>query len=230
MGMQREALHCVKCGEVLDYRLGQYECPGCGHTQLAAPPAVQASRPQAGAGSWDPGAQYRQAPPAAAPPPYAPGGYSAGGRPGGPPFGPAAAAPDPLRQEKLIFLGVHGAIVLWGILGIAGVLGGGWSGPPNPDELVVNEAAREMSAMAGGLIGWVLAAGTLLLRETWLEWTCLSCTGCGVLGGIGVLALAGGVLAQAGLGGPALAQSGLQVASNVWLLTLLWRDIQGQAS
>ena len=59
--MAGETRSC-SCGTTMAYRLGSYECPGCGRLEQAAPAAAQPSRqatPSPGSSTWDPGAQYR---------------------------------------------------------------------------------------------------------------------------------------------------------------------------
>lgn len=196
--MQRETQQCPRCGSVLDYRLGQYECPGCGHTQLEATPARSAA-------GLPPG-------PAQAADFNTPVGYS-------PP--PVEDFADPRRAEKFAHIWAQGAgyaVLLLVLASDANVAG----------YEVMNERGRGwalgvMMLIAPLAVGTIWLS--LFARERWLKWLCAGCAGCMTLriaSNAMIAVLAESLYNQRGLAFLSFLQLGLCL----WFLSLVWRDIK----
>jgi hypothetical protein len=110
--MDQKSQTCSACGAAMSLRLGRFECPACGQVGSAAPVAPAPSRARSSGGSagqWDPGAQYRQAPPAEGSSPLsalAPESYAP------PPAGAADTGENVGRRRAF-----GGCLVLMGVVG-----------------------------------------------------------------------------------------------------------------
>jgi hypothetical protein len=184
-------------------RLGEYQCQQCGTTAPLVAPEEKAPTSSQGYGArgsgygdiaggrqsssrlpaalpppaqaqYDPGAQYRSAPP---PPAYATAG------------GAGAFAPDSavgsgstLDLEKKIYFGLH---CLWTLV-IAG-LGSLTLGQVDLG-MGVSPGVRDWigpTIWISALLGLAILFWVLFGTELWSKWACLGCTGLGLLGTLG---------------------------------------------
>jgi hypothetical protein len=203
----------------MSYRLGAYECPRCGNSEavLRAAQGAPGGPPQNERVTWhiDP----QGAPPAAAPrrirasetPVY---GASAG-----------------LEGEKKLYFTIQA--VTWGVL-LLGFLGiGGLAGASVPDAGAILAVAGALVFFAA-IINLGLAYFVLFSELAWAKWCCGLITLIGLISSIGSFLRHLGDMPGAELGSPLLAMvirivyfliSALPLAFNLWLLSILYRDI-----
>ncbi|MCB1221769.1 MAG: hypothetical protein H7A35_14220 [Planctomycetales bacterium] len=207
-----ETRNCPQCDMMMDYRLGEYECPSCGHRESSKPAEAPAEQRKAS------GPGFKATPP---PPPgmQVPGmpGSSMGGYHGSP-IEPQPRQKDPgLEMEKK---GILAYYVLQNLI----ILSWAYSSPGS----ALADRVGFMFLMALPLIlGFVLLFFILQTDQDWLRYTCMGCIGLGIL--LNIYTLVGpGVMNQTMLLTPAMqyTNSLLSLAYGIWLVTILYRDMQ----
>jgi hypothetical protein len=208
-------------------RLSQFECPNCGHIELAPAKQQPMTEPttRIGGSKHDPGAQYRQQQP--------PEGGSAGASPNRGYLPPPdtlrpGAAPDmystqrqgesdPLRSEKNIYMGLQVGGMLLILIGL-------WTGADLIGQLGGATALQDLAGatfgiLIGAAIGLGLVGYALYAEDTGPKWACFGCNG------FGLLATVGGMLfGDFQYGSPLMGLA--QAAISLWFLSILFRDIQ----
>jgi hypothetical protein len=217
--MTAEKRNCPQCNTVMSYRLGEYECPSCGHSEIAAPQKQEADygRPS------DSVNRARLITPPGAPPPPS-GGYNLGGQPPADMYSPETrrASGGTLLMEKNIYMGIQAVatILILVLLLIAsaamGDMGGGGA-----------VAAMGFSGFIGAAIGLGLLYWVLYGDTVWLKWACLGCQSIGlVIAFVGLFANNAAISATPGLRGFQLAYNLLQFGFALWFASIVYRDIQ----
>jgi hypothetical protein len=153
------------------------------------------------------------------------GGYRSDYQPDGR-RGAGSGTGDPLAGEKRIFLIANGAMILIGILIAMTMLSGETNATRIAPDMDTTGAAGivAITAIVAGAINLALLGFVLYTDETAWKWTCLGCHGLGLLG---LLGLVFNPAAAAASGGNPLQSIG-QLLLSVWLVTLLYRDIQNR--
>jgi len=233
--MGQETKTCPKCSSVMDFRLGEYTCGQCGHTEAKQIEQQQQQPKASGPGfrreqPWDKAQSSMHSPGAAPPPPsgttYQPG---ATGAPYEQAYGASQEYSDPLQMEKTIYFWiVVVSNILVGILNMIGqsAAGGGASG----------FFAMAIGTLIGiGILYWVLFGETI-----WAKWCCLGCSAIELFFLLFVAFAGGAMIAQMFSGGDGMYyQPGeygmasflywlfilMSFAWAGWFISILWRDI-----
>jgi hypothetical protein len=216
-----EAKNCPQCGSTMNFRLGTYECPQCGHSGTG-PPAGEAPAAAGRVGqrreSWQPDQPLRGTPAAA--PPEARQELEID-----PLARPVGERPSGLELEKRIYFGITAAITIVGALGsiFSSITGGG-------------SLPWLLSSLFWDAVGLFLLAYVLFSGEAWAR----GC--CAVLVALELIALIGGAfitipfisaafgvswLVPAFLALPFWGAVAVEAAWYGWLLSILWRDHTG---
>jgi len=217
------------------YRLGEFECLQCGHSEPAVSAAAKRGEPPADYGG------VKRARLIVPPPSYAPPAsqsrFDASSLPSTHGMTwteyqsdvPEAAVSDPLRTEKLAYIGLQTLLVI--LSGVSAL------SPSTGDAPAAISPGVEMllTMVLTLALNWLVLFGTTI----WLKWACAGCVSLQVLGGvIGLLIimpLLTGAIGVGGAGNPALVGFAASLiigiyaaalAINVWFVSILWRDIQ----
>lgn len=270
---------CPKCSGTMHYRLGEYQCAECDHSEQATapkeehpaggvhrreawqpsstaslghssytgkliePPADPGSQPGTGGAMFGGGYQ--------APPPPPPGAAYGQASWEGAAYGTArgGGATSALQQEKLIFMLVLGVMGILSILAsfASESLQGSFAqmaaqqGAANPAGMPAypaeSAAGSGIASLLQVALSFVLAWMALYGQTIWLKWTCIGCQSIGLIAivifGIVALAMVGTIsaaTAQVPGGGMLLTFVGalvvLQLALQVWFISLIYRDIR----
>jgi hypothetical protein len=245
--MVGQTKHCPQCGSTMQFRLGEQECPSCGHVETAppAPAVVEQEKPQDWGGIKR--AKLLNVPPTTAPPPSSvlnrdPSElYGQGGSYGGSLYGaadsPAPAENSSLQMEKHIYFGLQVAGSLLTIIALiaAGSMLSALDGMPDRGALGfasggVFIASTIIGSLIGVLLMWFVLYGTVI----WVKWTCLGCVGLST-----IFALIGFFMPTADLSiydqlgsamGLGFTTFGIlvrifQLAFLGWFISILYRDI-----
>ena len=173
--------NCPKCDTLMDYRLGEYECPSCGHTEGSA---QSVGGVQSGRGLSGPGFQQPPPPPPGGNVPGMPGsrmGYQGSPLEPGYGGGGAGAGFDSLESEKNLYIYIR--VGLWALLLIA--------------MIVISATGAGM--MAGTGVGGMMWAAVLVILlyalvdigllffilksdQTWAKYCCMGCMGLRLIG------------------------------------------------
>lgn len=227
-----ESKACPKCGTVMDFRLGMYECPQCGHDEEPSKPepTSQSSGPglrreawhrsQPGTGAQAPGAGQPPLPgqshvpspgtlytPGAAPPPglY---GDEAGAR---------VSKHSTLETEKGVYFGINVALVCLGIIGAFIMV---VSGEPSA---VANLFGQVIGGAIGlGILYWIFHGASANMK--------LTCAGCSAF--VLMMMVFGCFAAMTMPEFKDVAAYGVimwgvifaQVAWTGWFISILWRE------
>lgn len=226
--MSDKSRSCPKCHTAMDFRLGEFNCPNCGHTELAAQPKQE--RQSSGPGirgeqQWGGG---QAIPPSVPPPPDTPGVTWGQPRSGAhlepsAQFSPQGGSVDSLIIEKYIYFAIHlVAGIIFTIMAAFGIAN--FMPFPGGTLTAVIVGLIFAEAIQLGIIWFVLFGSAI-----WSKWCCGGCAVIGVLGGLGTaLGISNAAQASSGPGDAIIGT--LQLAMNIWLITILWRDIQQQNS
>ncbi|MBN2082759.1 hypothetical protein JW859_11225 [bacterium] len=222
---------CPQCNVKMDYRLGVYECPGCGHTEeRVVKPAEE--RSPSGPGfrkeAWHQPAHLNQPSTGQVPSPnqlYSPGQAPSAQQSG---YAADSGKYPTLGTEKKILFGIQAGCALLQIITV----------------LVIGMMASVAGDLAPNLVGEILGAiiglgvlwYVLFNAEVWMKRACIGCQGCNLIGGVFILLFAAS---------PSILQAlnistydhnlyimilwiviAPQLIWNSWIIYILWRDIE----
>ena len=226
--MSSKDRNCPQCRAAMDFRLGQFECPSCGHTELIEQPTQEEK--SSGPGfkreqQWGGSGGRTNVPPGVAPPPAAGTVFSSESSHT---FGREDSTPpkyhSSLQTEKHIYFGLN---VLGHLVNIGGV--GSSMGQDGA-------AAGFGVVFTGAIVGNLLLAYVLYGSELWPKQCCMGCTGFQVLAYLGSLFFIGTLQRDINAlnqfedlmlaGGFAFLFVFIGVATSAWLIWILYRDAQ----
>ena len=235
-----EEKFCPQCNTKMDYRLGVYECPSCGHTEeRAATPAAEqkASGPGFRPEPWQQAQQQRASGPVPAPgsiqaPSMAPLAGPAGGT--GDYYNPYPT----LYTEKIVFFSLQ--VIGWVVNGIMVLVFSSMLSTMGPGtgagaDLGVGTGAIILLAVIMGAISLGLWYLVLFTEQLWAKYCCGGCLVLLVLISIPSIFVSNqemSGIAAPGMGSYQMISTGVSVLLWIWVLWILWRDIQvvkGQA-
>ncbi|MEZ5339019.1 MAG: hypothetical protein R3F46_12270 [bacterium] len=204
--------NCPKCDTLMEYRLGEYECPGCGHTEGSA---QSVSGVHSGRGLSGPGFQEPVYPPGQTPP------ASQGGYRGYPEEAPRhGLISDGLSQEKWFIIGFYiFQYLLMGAMAASGPRAADFGGAG-----VIFTSMLVISLIGAGILFFVLHS-----NQSWLKFCCMGCVGIGLISQIFTL-FAPGAMRSSGMLSPTmeLISTVLGLIYAGWLVSILYRDTQQQ--
>lgn len=212
----------------MNMRLGSYECVNCGHEEEPPPPEPEPQQDRHGPGfrreTWQ---QPAASQPGQVPPPPAPGTvFTPGAAPAPGLYGGLDTnyeAHPGLQTEKVIFMAIQA--VGWLVLCIA-------LGALMSYDMPVEVSGMMGPMLAGFIIGGLIALGlywfVLFSDQVWAKYCCGGCIAVSLL-----LSLPGMFLAAPATSYGMPGASGYQIITgvvglimNLWLLSILWRDVQ----
>ncbi len=206
--------NCPKCDTLMDYRLGEYECPSCGHTESGA---QAVSGVPSGRSTSGPGLIAPPPPPPGAPAPGMPGSYF-GGQTSNTfdPFGGGGAGFSSLESEKNLFIyinaGIYGLICLGCLFAVFAV---------GPEMLIALVAVLVGAAIQIGILIFILKSD-----QMWAKYCCMGCMGLRLIGVLFTLLAPQAALAATEV--PSALEVVLQsvtILFDIWFFTILWRDV-----
>lgn len=220
-----EPRNCPKCGTQMNFRLGEYECPQCGHYEAQIKEAQQRDE-TSGPGfkqPWQPGGTR---PGAVVPPPPASGTIFQPGQqirtgPGGSTViggAPQFELYPSLNMEMGIYFGLHVAVTV-AIIIVAFAFGGMFAGLSSSFNMSAIHALLGFLVLVFLVrlsVIWFVLYGSVI----WVKWCCGGCTLIGILGAIPSILAVGTTAHDSPLVGLA------DVALSIWFLTIVYRDIQ----
>jgi len=217
---------CPQCGSEMSFRLGVYECPRCGHEEedkVLAAPAAEAHGPGFRREQWQ-----RSAPPAPGQVPPPPTGtiYTPGAAPPPGLYQEPASSYEPypsLHIEKTIYfsLTVIGWVVLLFVMIAAS---SAISSMPSPG---FSMGPVIFGIILGGLISVGVMWFVLFGDQIWAKYCCGGCVMLSMVTSLpGMFAATPSEFDVPGLAGFKLLYFGLVLASDLWFLWILWRDVQ----
>lgn len=205
-----ESRNCPQCDSMMDYRLGEYECPSCGHRE----PAQAVAPKQDARGPSGPGLLRIPPPPPGTVVPGMPGSYGyqaqqeeAGGR-------IRDAGLEAEKKYILVYLFCYYLLIgIWGA-----------NAPMN---YMFDGAAFFFVMLFSALAGCGVLYFTLHSDQSWVKYSCMGCVGLGAISNLITLIVPTASSTAMALP-PALqlvsALLGLIYAG--WLLFILYRDVQ----
>jgi hypothetical protein len=125
-----------------------------------------------------------------------------------------------LVTEKRVYFGIQ--IGAWALIIIMVM----FAAPAFGSDFGVTLFVALFIAALSVLIVWFVLYGA----QTWAKWTCMGCTGFSLLGSVGSLFAPAHFAATQG-GAPVaytLISSLVSIAMGLWLISILWRDVQAQ--
>lgn len=205
-----EQRNCPKCDTPMDYRLGEYECPSCGHTEGGA----QIKQPSGGRTTSGPGLITPPPPPPLTPGPGMPG--SSFGMRGGPADSYGSGRNDSLDWEKNLFIYINVAaygLICLGLLFSAFIVG-----------------MEMLAVMVGVLVAAAIQIAILVFilkgDQMWAKYCCMGCMGLRLLGVLFSFFAPDAALAASEI--PSALEVVLQAVTilfDVWFFTILYRDV-----
>lgn len=225
--MSDQSRSCPKCHEAMDFRLGEFDCPNCGHTESAAKPKAQSkgsgpgfrSEQQWGGSTGKPNVPPRVAPPATGTV-YSPEESHTFGK-------EESRSPKPhssLQTEKHVYFGITVLGSLVNVLSSTFSHGLGWS------------VMGILENLFWAFIGLAVLAFVFFGSELWAKQCCMWWTVFQIVLVLGSFIFVSSLLNRAQIGGfpgAGLLGSGLaiyaaaiSIAWEAWLIWILYRDSQ----
>ena len=209
-----EPRSCPKCDTLMEYRLGEYECRSCGHTEsgVLAVSGVPSGRTTSG-----PGLLIPPPPPPGAPAPGMPGSYFGNQtKDTFDPFGGGGAGFGSLESEKNLFIyinaGIYGLICLAVLVSVFAV---------GPEMLLVLVMLLIGAAIQIGILFFILKSD-----QMWAKYCCMGCMGLRLLGVLFTLMAPQAAMAATEVPGALeVVLQAITILFDVWFFTILWRDV-----